>query len=1177
MTRDTSDPPDSDDRLGAILAAGIEAVDNGAADAEMVVARYPEYAAELREFFAAQERTKRLVAPLQSMLQAAQTVKTADAVSALPSLLGDFRLLREVGRGGMGIVYEAEQVSLGRRVALKMLPTAAAVNPLGLHRFQNEARAAASLHHTNIVPVYAVGSEGGIPFYAMQFINGQTLAAILVQLRRRHSTGSDDAGEASRDQPAPNDTPGGLAVASEPSTAQAGLLSTEGGLRGREYYRAVARLGVQAAEALDCAHQFGVVHRDIKPANLMVEAGGHLWVTDFGLARVLADASLTATGDVVGTLRYMSPEQALAKRGVIDHRADVYSLGATLYELLTLKPAFPGRDREEVLLQIAFNEPLRPRRLNSAVPLELEVVVLKALEKSPADRYATAQELADDLRRWLDDRPILAQRPSWARLATRWARRHKPLVGATLAVLLVAVVLGGGTWLWWAQKRVGAESVARAALQESAGLLDEERWPEALSAARRAESVLAGVGADAGLCRQARGVIEDLEMARRLQEARLQAAADTKNGYFDSVVADAAYSAAFKDYGLDVDGPDTQAAAEQIRARSIKRQLVAALDEWALVRRALLVEGWRQRLAVARAVDPDLGRNRLRDFMEAKQLTSLEELVAADAANDWPLTTVQLLGSLARRTASSGERVAAVLGQAQQRHPDDFWINETLGLLLSQARPPHQEEALRFKSVAVALRPQSPGARINLATSLRDMGRLDEASTAYREAIRLKPDYVEAHNSLGYALAKMGRLEEGIAEFRLAIGFKPDLADAHAKLAEILAEKGRSEEAIPEFREAIRLKPGHAGNHNNLGTVLYAKEQLEEAIDEFSAAVRLNEKQPLFHCNLGAALAEKGRLQEAGVEFRKAIALKPDSVQAHASLGKLLIDQGIFQEAETVCRKAIALKPDDPQSHYDLGRALGAKNQLDEAIAQYREALRLREAFPEAHCNLGQLLGRKGQFKQAVVELRRGHELGSSEPGWNHPSARWLREAELLVQNVDSLQPVLQGKSKPKNPSECFAFAKICQKYRQEHAAAARFYAEGIARQPAAADDLQLAYRYDAACVAALAGCGQGKDANTIDTKARVAFRKQALDWLRADLKAHRQLLDNSASKAGPGIQHKMQHWLQDTDFTGVRGPDALARLPEAERGDWQKLWEEVEALRQRAATPTQPTSPARP
>jgi WD40 repeat protein/serine/threonine protein kinase len=373
---------------------------------------------------------------------------SAAAESVLPPVpLGDFRIVREVGRGGMGVVYEAIQLSLGRRVALKVLPFAAALDARQLQRFKNEAQAAAHLHHTNIVPVYSVGCERGLHYYAMQFIEGQTLAELIQQLRPRARSEDrrskiEDRGSRAAEQ-GPTVAERGSGAQTLPRDPRSSILDP----RSSDVFRTVALLGIQAAQGLEHAHQMGIVHRDIKPGNLMLEgalspgaAVLRLWITDFGLAQFQSDTRLTLTGDLLGTLRYMSPEQALGKRVLVDHRADIYSLGVTLYELLTLGPAFDGRDRQEVLQQIAFHEPRPPRRVNRAIPVELETIVLKAMAKEPEGRYVTAQALADDLRRFLDDKPILARRPTLRERGRKWVRRHKPVVVAAAVVLVMALV-----------------------------------------------------------------------------------------------------------------------------------------------------------------------------------------------------------------------------------------------------------------------------------------------------------------------------------------------------------------------------------------------------------------------------------------------------------------------------------------------------------------------------------------------------------------------------------------------------------------------------------------------------------------------------------------------------------------------------------------------------------------
>lgn len=362
--------------------------------------------------------------------------------------LGDYRIIREIGRGGMGVVYEAEQVSLSRRVALKILPTSAVLDKRQLQRFKNEAQAAAMLHHPNIVPIFGVGSDRGVHFFAMHFVDGPTLADIIKELRSRtdlagrstdtgakalESTGKVAQNENAKAQAAPlGDTNASHALA---------RLSTEQSTASPAYFRSVVRLAIQVADALQHAHELGILHRDIKPSNLLFDERGNVWVTDFGLAQVRGDAELTLTGDLVGTLRYMSPEQALAKRIPVDHRTDIYSLGVTLYELVTLTPAVRGADRQEILQRIAFEEPHPPRRVNKRIPVELETIILKATAKNPASRYDSAADLAEDLRNFLDDKPIRARRATIAERAFLWSRRHRTLVGAAL-LLLVVVAIG---------------------------------------------------------------------------------------------------------------------------------------------------------------------------------------------------------------------------------------------------------------------------------------------------------------------------------------------------------------------------------------------------------------------------------------------------------------------------------------------------------------------------------------------------------------------------------------------------------------------------------------------------------------------------------------------------------------------------------------------------------------
>ncbi len=401
----------------------------------------------------------------------------------------------------MGVVYEAVQQSLGRHVALKVLPRSRA--DAGLERFRLEARAAARLHHTNIVPVFGVGEDAGVHYFAMQYIRGQGLDQVVEELRRLRSAGAapasveptvaarllggtfePPAAAPSTVAPPTSVLPDESSSPSEPSTTtsptsgSSSLLADEAssGRPDRVYFEGVSRIALQVADALAYAHAQGILHRDIKPSNIMLDTRGTAWVTDFGLAKADEGAGYTRTGDVLGTLRYMAPERF---DGRSDPRGDVYALGATLYELLTLRPAFPEVDRPRLIELILRGEPAPPRSVDPRVPRDLEVICLKCLAKEPSRRYAGADALVEDLRRFCDGEPILARRaPAWE-VAWKWANRRP--AAAVAAVLLVAatatvvsLILGYNARLRVASARAAAgRDLALRALDRLAGEVQE--------------------------------------------------------------------------------------------------------------------------------------------------------------------------------------------------------------------------------------------------------------------------------------------------------------------------------------------------------------------------------------------------------------------------------------------------------------------------------------------------------------------------------------------------------------------------------------------------------------------------------------------------------------------------------------------------------------------------------
>jgi serine/threonine protein kinase len=953
---------EDDESVDSELALALESY-LGAAEAgwpidfDRLVAEHPAVADQLRSCL----NTLRLAAEVEGDAEADPLSGPEDG--APPDMrLGDFRLLRPIGRGGMGIVYEAEQLSLHRRVALKVLPFAAALDHHQLQRFQTEAQAAAQLHHTNIVPVFSVGRVRGVHYYAMQFIDGQTLAALIRDLRRLEGLEKSAFAvpEATRLSLADDIVSGRLAPlppqaaapgvrsdstadrSSAPNPSELASSSTRS-TSSRAFFRTVAQLGIQAAEALDYAHRMGIVHRDIKPANLLVDVRGNLWITDFGLARMQADAALTLTGDVLGTLRYMSPEQALSRRAIIDHRTDIYSLGVTLYELLALQPAFGGQDRAEILRQITLEEPRSPRRLNPSVPVDLETIVLKAMAKEPVERYASARELAEDLRRFQELKPIKARRPSFWDQAVKWARRHTAVVLATFVILLIAVGALLASTLLIAREQGRTSTALRTATQRS-------------RQARRAVDTMYTDVAEQWLA--LKGELEPLQR-KFLQEALefyRQLAAEQELSNDPSV--------------------RQETARAYNRVAELERRLGRLQDAEAAFRGAIKI----QESLVANHPTPDLRlelertRKKLGDLLrlpgrhaEAEELlarvqSTLQALLDGQPARaDIRTELAETIVSLSRLWADTGRKEVS-----------DAGFRKASGLF----------------QVVVDHDPWDYRGRNGLANGLKGLGR----------AAFLRGEFPKARSELEKAIGHRRAAIELRAD-DVDVTLKEALAHDHSVLGECLSFMGQHVPAEAALKEAVRLHGELAREFPNAPD--YAA---KEAVDESS---------------LGDNYAEMGRYGDAEEMLRRAMAVYsrlrrrfPDRLEfrlkeavEHGGLARLLEDRERWGDAEQEARAAVELfeqirklSPDLEQARGDLalslhilGNALGRVESLDprhpppdpERIAEARgcleRSIRLARAVLEtdpkdnvgrttlrgAHHSLASVLALSSRFDEA--------------------------------------------------------------------------------------------------------------------------------------------------------------------------------------------------------------------
>lgn len=799
-------PPAQQERLAELLEKCLAEIEAGREpNVERLTAEEPALAQPLRDYLASLNFLHRAAAEIES------SGKPNAAVGTAEKELGDYRLLREIGRGGMGVVYEAVQISLDRRVALKVLPLAGLLDPKQIARFQREARAAAQLNHPHIVPIFSVGCERGVHYYAMQFIEGQPLDLAIRELREDRANADRSHG---------------------PGRTTRNLLSTVGEAGEKSYFRTVARLGIEAAEALHHAHEFGIIHRDVKPSNLLLDQSGKLWVTDFGLARFLADADRTATGEVLGTLRYMSPEQAAGKLALVDQRTDVYSLGITLYELLTLETPFGEGDRQELLQKIATEELPSPRHARPCIPADLETIVNKAISKSREHRYATAQELADDLKRFLEGRPTLARRRTVADRAGKWVQRHRRAVWAAAGmavVLLIAVAVAAVLILREHQKTVAALEQAEANFHQARQVVDRfaSEHAERLAAMPGAESLRRELLADA------------LSYYRQF----LEKAADSP-----SLAADLARAHYRVGHLTEQTGDQAEALAAYDRAIELLRRLADDSPEIPDYRFDLALCLNNRGLLLNR-----LGRTNEAESAYREAIQVLDELPAGDRRDtDLALchaNLAMLFGTterLSEALASYRSAIAIQEGLAE-RHPGSGSHTGALAISLNnlsflasrldpQQAIPLCHRAIALQTKLVESEPNVAVRKADLAVSYSNLGTLERQSSRFKEAQAAYEKAIDLQRQLV-------RQAPAVLKYRrdLAISLN-NLGQFHAGQNEIQNAQGSFQEAEKLFSDLVKDSPAELNYYSDLGGTLNNLARLAEQQGHLEEAIRLYER-----------------------------------------------------------------------------------------------------------------------------------------------------------------------------------------------------------------------------------------------------------------------------------------------------------------------------------------------
>jgi serine/threonine protein kinase/tetratricopeptide (TPR) repeat protein len=893
--------------------------------------------------------------------------------------IGEYVVLRTLGRGGQGTVYLAEDPRLGRKVALKVLEGFDAGAGEAVERLRREAVAVSALRHPGICAVYEARVDARPPYLAMQYVEGETLAAHIAATRGRLSGSSFGTRSTIVEQvdlttnAAPPPEPAAAPTAAAPPRLSAAEVD------------AYVRIAEGAARALHAAHEAGIVHRDVKPGNVMIAADGAPVLLDFGLARrEEADAvSLTHAGELCGTPAYMSPEQLGRGAVRVDARTDIWSLGATLYECLALRRPFEAPTREGLYREILVRDPDSLRRACPAAPRELEAVVLTALAKERDRRYQTALDFAEDLRRVRSHEPVRARRAGPLRRLALFARRE-PARAALFATILVALPTVAALWTSVVKDRPAAEASRRAAAEEERqATLADASYEISEGHAAKGRELFAAVAAAGDSPEAAAGlVMAELELGRADEAAAALAAARP--------LLRGGAVAAFLE--ADIARARGDAAAAKAAEASAPPP-TAAFDHALLAQRALLRGEARRRT----------GRSGDAEFALAVDHATRALLLAPRPRLDLLVLRAHAAGHLGDEEAASSS-ARALRRHWPRRRVSTYWAAfALLGAQEAATRPVSDarlDESLEAAREAVELAPGDVSAQVNLGAALEARGLYEASLALYREAAVADPLDDRVRHNLSIALSKLGRHDEAIAEMREAARLDPKGVSSIDQLGRFLEAAGRREEAAEAFAEGVRRAPGSFWLQFAFGSACYGLGRTDDALVALREAVRLapEDKAGVAWNRLGLALENARRFAEALDAYRRGDELSPPR------------DDGTDPSAERIARaEAAAAKqaaeiaeaakffeagepPDEPSDQVRSARALLDADRPADAALWFTEAFdaepaladdtraRLLPTAARAYALSGDPARALAKLSADVEALRRALQSGSAKP-----------------------------------------------------------------------------------------------------------------------------------------------------------------------------------------------------